>query len=266
MISIVNLRFIGIKLLLVLASSISYSQAVKVPNIFSAGSPAKAAEVNENFNALANAINSITTSTPAQSQAGSGSISCGLGGNYLGLTYTPTNAPPNTVVLGQKLVSVPIIDLVNGARYSIVFPSITYNSQGTNFFEKHVEVIRSNGSVGSQCDSNLTVNGYKAYLSSNDSYVFSGDGTNSNGATGKANASLTIFFGGSQVTISLWIEKNYVKATVYNYGPAAYIRQYAFNDMDYVFNFPWNQVTPLPATLTSQLQALINSVSFKAVQ
>lgn len=42
------------------ASSISVSAQVTVPNTFTAGAPAKAAEVNANFQALASAINTLT--------------------------------------------------------------------------------------------------------------------------------------------------------------------------------------------------------------
>jgi hypothetical protein len=267
-----KLALICVVLDLLLFTKESFSQAVIIPNIFSPGTPARSAEVNANFSALANAINKLPTQTSnAQTSNGQTGVACQLGKNNLALTYVPTNNVPNTFIGGQidgrKLTSVPVIDLIDGAHYSITFPAEGVRSSwGTVTWYANIDVIRSKDSMALSCGSNITINGYSAYLTSNDSYTFTNTNDDPNGATGKANASITIFFGGSQATVSFFVAKNYTGTQTYNSNTATYTPIYAWKDMDYVINFPWAKVTPLPSTLTNQLQAFVNSISFKSVK
>ena len=248
---------------LFIASASAYSQAVTVPNTFSSGSPAKAAEVNANFTTLANAINNLASQLSAQVQNSSSVSTCQLGKNNLGLVYAPTNDLPNKILLANssKVAAVPVIDLVNGARYSLIYPASSYRDSA---WSTGANVTRSSGSMESQCGNNLTINGYKAFLTTTDSYDFysSNEGTSyyGTGAIGRAYANLTIFYGGSQVTVNFEVKIVYSQISDASSKPV-----YALKEIDYVLNFPWSKVTPLPSTLASQLQTLVNAVSFKAI-
>ncbi len=240
----------------------SYSQTVTIPNVFTAGTAAKAADVNANFNTLAAAINALSARVGTQTAGGSSGTSCSLGQNNLGLTYTPTNNAANTFVSGRKLASFPIIDLADGSRYAITFPSddgAIYGVVGNYYAE--VEVTRANDASLAGCSPNIIINGYNAYLTSYDSYNF--NNSNGLGATGKTSASITIIFGGSKVTVNFSFINKYISPTISSSNTTP---TYAWSGMDYVINFPWAKITPLPSTFTSQLQALVNSVSLKSVK
>ena len=134
-----NLKIVGAALALCSISSYAATPAVTIPVTFTSGTPANAADVNSDFTALANAVNSLAT-TVATLQASSS----GCGGRCLvvrdanGLlmgpvisTYPLTNAPSGVVI--TTTAGPTIFTLVTSGYASNGVPQLIFSDTQGNY-------------------------------------------------------------------------------------------------------------------------------------
>lgn len=146
----------------------------QIPNIFSAGQPARAAEVNENFSTLAGSIDQVSTENAAldgrltmlETTGGTG---CELGiGSGWSSAHTPTyNYIPTTVgsavLNGAVLVRIPFVELGSGQRYVLDFPM--YNAVPIDIHFSHVKPVNPD------C-TKLSISGFPASVEISDGKVY----------------------------------------------------------------------------------------------
>lgn len=130
-------------------STFTLQAMAAVPNTFVAGTPAKAAEVNQNFTYLDTKINDIEDAACANDTSTSP-------GTY---TYTANNTAAGTVLnlnaggvsTSFTILSFPIYDQSTGKRYAVKIP---YNS--------NIDILIRNVVTG--CFGNMTIAGYPAMI------------------------------------------------------------------------------------------------------
>lgn len=125
--------------------SISLSAFAELPHKFSPGTPAKASEVNENFQYLNDQIDELKNNASE-----SGSYTCETNTSDYPYTYTHEVSPLGTsMFLGDseyKLVKFAVIDDVSGDEYHVTMPTLVYSQTSPTT----VDYVRFSPAVNNQ--------------------------------------------------------------------------------------------------------------------
>ena len=243
----------------------SYSQAVTIPNTFTSGTPAKAADVNANFNALATAIDSLQKSISALqvNSNGGGTPTANCSSNLHVTSYSNSTSSVGQIVTiaGIKFTihQFPIYEIETGKHYSIKIPLASNSGQDDKVIQintKHVSKDYQNSLLCAQ-----TITGYPATIAISDgiNYVLSKNSYNS------AYNSFAVF---GQVTVDLSILINQTLIS-FSFGMppfngAAYTKtQPSYIQSDFITGFAWANITPVPDTWITPISQIINYVAIE---
>ena len=196
---------------LLLTTGLTQAQT-QVPNTLQAGQPARAADVNENFSALAGSINQMSTEVAALDgrlglleTTGSSGCNAGVSSGWLSahtITYSYIPAAVGTPITvgggtGWVLVRVPFVEYGSGLRYILDLPMVTGAQVDLHF--SHVKPVNPSCAP-------LLISGFPASADVSDgrtytwSQPFRGVSTES-----RYDVSTTIWVGETAVTVSTGI-------------------------------------------------------------
>jgi len=167
----------------------------EVPYKFSAGTPAKAAEVNANFNALDDRLKEI--------EAGGSNGSCTdfySGFHKLGAgAYTPNNSQvgDKMTVLGMDyvIVKVPFVEFGTGEAYAVKFPMrLSYDAQsGVGYVDDNGQTMTEHVLGGATPCYDLKLANFPAEISLGERRTFRLN--NSNRASGQTSTNYAMYCG-----------------------------------------------------------------------
>lgn len=176
----------------IFGATVGYSASiVSLPHTFTAGTPIKASEVNENFTALANSIESLKTNNGYTTKSSSF-----VEENLTAIepvVGTTVNTNNNSYLIKQLDFESPI----TGKKYSLKYPSNKKSSSTISLYATNCLASRTNQLIVKQ----INVDGAKIYLSLANSLI-----TLSDSITGGTRTNIYIQIG--DICGDIWVENS----------------------------------------------------------